>query len=79
VVLQALNRAQAIDEQDPEYHLQLTKFSDLGMSSVCGLVLYLKAMRVVLSHVRFADVSEIEDVVRRHNQRSRGTATERLG
>eukprot|EP01044_Picomonas_judraskeda_P040728 COSAG03_NODE_20141_length_324_cov_0.493333_1_plen_48_part_10 len=37
VVLQALTRAKAIDERDPEYHLQLTKFADLGE---CSLVLY---------------------------------------
>ena len=39
MVLQALTRAKAIDERDPEYHLQLTKFADLGE---CSLVLYLK-------------------------------------
>eukprot|EP01043_Picozoa_sp_COSAG02_P070948 COSAG02_NODE_12772_length_1497_cov_1.278255_1_plen_63_part_01 len=63
MVLQALNRAKAIDEQDPEYHLQLTKFSDLGTSSVCSLELYLKVMVVVLRHACFVGVSEIEDLV----------------
>jgi hypothetical protein len=27
LVLQALNRAKHIDERDPEYHIQLAKFS----------------------------------------------------
>ena len=80
VVLQALNRAKVIDE----YHLQLTKFSDLGTSSVRSLVLYLKAMVVEgyggsPKSCLLAGVSEIEDLVRTHNQRGRGTTTARLG
>lgn len=34
MVLQALNRAKLVDERDPEYHLQLAKFCDLGTSSL---------------------------------------------
>ena len=34
VVLQALGRAKRIDESDPEYHIQLTKFSSEGEAMI---------------------------------------------